>query len=594
MSRKDILIIAGLTFLAFANSLFNDFTGDAYSLFVENHFYQDLNNIPKVFTNKLVMGPADLTSGFVTHLPTDYTGFVSYRPVTALSFFMDNAIWKDNPFGYHLTNLLLHVITAVLVYILTLTVSKTANVALLAGILFGMHPIQAEVVNSIGYRSDSLVVLFYLSTILIYRLSRTSWGANRKTVYLWLSALCFFLALFSKESAMTLPVILLFYDYWFIARMPLSNFLQRRWKIYMAYGIIFFSYLFIYFTVIPSVFYSQYRLLGENFIAQAKLIADILFRYLVVLFSPGAVTVLPPLYVPAVGSIPSWHILLVVLFIAVTIGWAVSQFQKNRTNAFGVLWFFIAYLPTANVMSLLNPFAFRFMYLPSIGFFLVAAHGIDRFLNFVRARSSRKLNLEWIFKITFIGTALTLTLPLNFFFRNNIIACEEMIRVYPESSRPYWLLGLMYFKNGEYDLALRHLREYLDRPANLPFIPDPKKDYAVYHLMGRCYVDDPDSAIKMFYKVIELNPKFALVYADLAKAYILKEDFNDALNASLKAIAFQEDLVPGYVYAIHSYMALGDVSSAKTLLTKAVGLAPQDDNLRYLKGMIERYELQHN
>src|SRR3989338_2847860 len=134
MSRKDIFLIIALTFLAFANTLFNDFTGDAHSLFVENHFYENAANLGKIFTDQLVMSPKDLASGFVTH-PVDYSGFVSYRPVTALSFFFDCWLWKNNHFGYHLTNLILHILNAVLVYMLTLTLSKTTHIALLAGIL---------------------------------------------------------------------------------------------------------------------------------------------------------------------------------------------------------------------------------------------------------------------------------------------------------------------------------------------------------------------------------------------------------------------------------------------------------------------------
>ena len=590
MSRKDIFLIIALTFLAFANTLFNDFTGDAYSLFVENHFYENTGNIAKVFTDRLVMTPANLVSGFVTH-SADYSGFISYRPVTALSFFFDYYLWKNNPFGYHLTNLLLHIITAVLVYILVLTVSKPRNIAFLAGLLFGIHPIQAEVVNSIGYRSDSLVVLFYLSTLLAYRQFRLARGSHRKTVYRLLSIVCFFLALFSKESALTLPILLVLYDYYFLARTPLGDFFRHRVKIYLIYAIIFISYLFVYFDVMGNVFYSQYRPLAADFGVQSKIIIEIFFHYLKVLFLPWQVSMLPPLYAPSAQDVPFWHIIAVMGFVVISIGWAAGQLKKNRANTFGIIWFFLTFLPTANILTLLNPFAFRFMYLPSIGFFIVAAAGIDGAFNFIKSRSS-SLNLEAIAKVALVGIIFSVTIPLNFFFKNNLVACQEMVRAYPKSSRPYWLLGLMEFKRGEYDQALSYLKQYLELPPNLPFIPNPRGDYAVYHLMGRCYVNEPERAIQMFYKVIELNPKFSLVYVDLAKVYILKSDFENALNASLKAIAFENDLIPAYVYAIHSYLALGDAGSAKTWLAKAFSLAPSDRNLIYLKGFIERYESQ--
>lgn len=588
MTRKAIFLVAALTFVAFVNTLGSHFTGDAYSLFVENHFYEDSANVSKVFSKRLVMGPDELNSGFVTHPTTNYSGFVSYRPITALSFFLDYAIWGKTPFGYHLTNLLLHILTTLLVYLLALGISKATDLALLVAILFGIHPIQAEVVNSIGYRSDSLVVLFYLSTILAYRKFRTSRSRWRK-IFILISALCFFLALFSKESALSLPFLLILYDYWFLFRGPPGDFLRLRLKVYLPYMAVFIFYLIMYFNVMANIFYSHFRPLSADAAAQIKILAEILFRYLEALFLPWRVTVLPPLYAPTSGSVPMWHICFVVIFIVGAIIFARGQFKKNRANTFAVIWFFVTYLPTANLLTLLNPFAFRFMYLPSIGFFLATAWGIDHTLSFFK-KKNWPINLATIFKIALVGTALSVTIPLNLFFKNNIVTCREMIRVYPSSSRPYWLLGLIDFKEGEYDQALAHLQRYLDNPPNLPFIPNPRGDYAVYHLMGRSYVDDPDCAIQMFYKVIELNPKFALVYVDLAKAYILKNDFEDALNASLTAIAFEKDLVPAYVYTIHSYWALGQMIPAKEWLAKGLALAPQDSGLLYLKSMMDQNE----
>jgi len=589
LSRQAILLIVSLSFLAYANTLFNDFTGDAYGLFVENHFYENAGNVVKVFTDQLVMAPADLTSGFVSQ-PADYSGLVSYRPVTALSFFFDCWLWKNNPFGYHLTNLILHIVTAILVYALTLTLNKTTNIALLAGILFGIHPIQAEVVNHVGYRSDNLAVLFYLLTILAYRQFRLCRNHTpRKTVWLLASILFFFLALFSKESALTLPLMLILYDYWFVARSSLRNFFIQRGKIYLSYAVIFVSYIFIYFQVMSNVFYSQYRPLTSDGASPGAIMTEIFFNYLVVLILPWQTTVLPPLYAPDATAIPFWHIALVGGFIVAALIWGGSQLKKNRANAFAVIWFFLTYVPTANLLTLLNPFAFRFMYLPSIGFFIVAAWAIDSFVNFMKYRISY-FGLQ-VFRVMPVALLLVITIPLNPFFKNNIIACQEMVRVYPNSSRPYWLLGLMYFRVGNYEEALKYLEQYLNRPPNLPFVPDPRRDYAVYHLMGRCYVDDPNRAIAMFHKAVALNPDLTLAYVDLAKAHILNNDFEKALAAGRRAILLEENLVIAYVYAIHSHLALGDLDAAKNLLAKALTLSSEDSNLLYLKRIIEQNDL---
>ena len=187
---------------------------------------------------------------------------------------------------------------------------------------------------------------------------------------------------------------------------------------------------------------------------------------------------------------------------------------------------------------------------------------------------------------------LSVTIYLNHFFKDNFSACREMVRRYPESSRPYWILGLLHFQRREYAQAIINLQQYLERKPNLPFIPDPKQDYAVYHLLGRSYVDDPDRAIAMFAKVIALKPDFALVYADMAKTYILKNDFYKAIETSRKAIGLEHDLVIAYVYAIHSYLALNDVAAAKEWLAKALTIDPNDSNIQYLKDLIARHGIQ--
>lgn len=590
MIPRATLVIIGLTFLAFFNTLSHDFTGDAYSLFVENHFYENSGNMAKIFTRELLATPESLQEGFITHSQKFSSGLVSYRPVTALSFFLDYGIWGMNPFGYYLMNLVLHIIAALLVYSLALTVSKTTAAAFLAAVLFGIHPVQAEVVNSIGYRSDSLVVVFYLAAILAYRQFRIA-ADRRRGLFLGMSLGLFFLALFSKESALTLPFILLFYDYWFLTRGSLGQFLRRRRKVILAYAAIYIFYVYVYFQVMANEFYSHFRPLG-NWIEQGQIMAEILFRYLSALFLPWQVDVLPPLYAPPLESIPVWHVVVTVVFILGMMVFAVRRFAVNRIHAFGVLWFLVTYLPTANILTLLNPFAFRFLYLPSVGFFIVAAWGIDRFCRWTRTTAGPWSRLGKIFPVILVAACLSVTISLNFFFKNNFVLCREMVRNYPDSSRPYWILGLMYFKYGDYDQALVNLRKYLEHQTNVPFIPDPRKNYAVYHMMGRCYVDDPDQAIRMFNQAIALNPNFSLVYADLAKAYILKNDFQSAVNASLKAIALKNDLVIAYVYAVHSYLVMGDTAAAGEWMARATAIAPHDSNLHYLKEIIARHESQ--
>ena len=115
MHKKAIIIILALGILTFGNSLFNGFVGDDEVLIVKNDFYESWSNFPRLFTSDYITRSEDV---FNVNNMYSHTGSVAYRPVLSTSFFFDHWIWGKNPFGYHLTNLILHLCNSVLVYFL--------------------------------------------------------------------------------------------------------------------------------------------------------------------------------------------------------------------------------------------------------------------------------------------------------------------------------------------------------------------------------------------------------------------------------------------------------------------------------------------
>jgi len=107
------------------------------------------------------------------------------------------------------------------------------------------------------------------------------------------------------------------------------------------------------------------------------------------------------------------------------------------------------------------------------------------------------------------------------------------------------------------------------------------------HFLGRCYIHNPDEAIIEFQKAIILKPDYVFAYFDLAKAYLLKQDFNQSLAYALMSIKLNKKGLMGYVYAIHSHAELGQIEEAGRLLQKSLKLFPDDPNLKYLKGFVK-------
>src|SRR5262245_62612926 len=142
-------------------------------------------------------------------------------PVALLSFSLDYAVWGMNPFGYHLTNVLLHAANSVLLYVLALGLLGRALPAAapraimlgaaVAALFFALHPLRAESVAWITERRDGLSTLFYLVTVLAYVKASELDGAPRRR-WLAVSLGAYTLGLLSKSLIMSLPLALLVLD----------------------------------------------------------------------------------------------------------------------------------------------------------------------------------------------------------------------------------------------------------------------------------------------------------------------------------------------------------------------------------------------
>jgi len=214
--------VASTTFIVFYPALQNEFVNwDDFKLLIHNTHYRGL-------------GWTQLQWMFSTF----YLGH--YQPLSWVTFALDYLAWGMDPFGYHLTNLVLHVANAVLFYFLTLrlltlalsTPSASAGLGLraaagFAALFFSIHPLRVESVAWATERRDVLSGLFFLLTILCY-LQATAIADRTSFRWRWLSAAVIFygLSLLSKASGVTLPIVLSVLDVYPLRRLG-SN--PRSW-----------------------------------------------------------------------------------------------------------------------------------------------------------------------------------------------------------------------------------------------------------------------------------------------------------------------------------------------------------------------------
>ena len=155
----------------YANSLGSDFVWDDTYAVVQNPSIRDLGHVPGFFTEPWSAGTT------VERGRSKNVGF--YRPLTLTSFAVDHAIWGARPFGFHLTNVLLHALLAVLVFSLALRWTGDSWIALGAGLLYAAHATHTEAVDVIAYRTSSP------EKISAWRLPPSSWHAKRDAVSRW-------------------------------------------------------------------------------------------------------------------------------------------------------------------------------------------------------------------------------------------------------------------------------------------------------------------------------------------------------------------------------------------------------------------------
>jgi len=174
------------------------------------------------------------------------------RGITYLTFALNYAIGGPDVFGFHIVNTVIHIINASLVYFLLLSTlgligfaaPRARFVAFFTALLFALHPVQTQSVTYIIQRMESLSATFFLLALILFvRGGRAASPAGRWLCY-GLTGFCYLLSFYSKETAITLPAVVLLYDFCFLSRGRVAAIFKKRWPLYAV-----FCFLFAFFVV---------------------------------------------------------------------------------------------------------------------------------------------------------------------------------------------------------------------------------------------------------------------------------------------------------------------------------------------------------
>jgi len=385
----SILIISILSFISYYSIFDNEITS------WDDEFYINTNPYLKTLDAETI------SELFKTD--TYYMG--NYHPLSMISLSIDYAISGEdengniNSFMFHLTNLILHILTSLLVFWFVLLLLKNFNLALLSALFFGVHAIHVESVAWISERKDVLYAFFFLASLVSY----VKYIDSKKLLWYFVALLLFLLSLFSKGQAVSLAVTIIIID-WFKERKLLDFKLIAEKVPFIAFA--------IFFGLIAIGAQKESEALADEqayeFIQRIGIASYAFMQYISKLIIPinlSAIYPYPDIIHQTIPGIYYFMILPVIVIIALSI-WLFIK-KKN------ILVFAIAFF-VANIFLLLQfipvgsaVYADRYTYIPSVGFFILLSALI---LKFIKNRPKVR-NL--IFSLTGIYIVLLMTLSFK-------------------------------------------------------------------------------------------------------------------------------------------------------------------------------------
>ncbi|MBN3038479.1 MAG: tetratricopeptide repeat protein [Candidatus Omnitrophica bacterium] len=490
-----LALIAILGLVIYANSLHGEFLWDDFHLVKQNKYITEWSGLPKVFTGGIGKG-----AGRTYHF---------YRPLQLITYMIDYNFWGLNVFGYHLSNVLIHILVAFAVYWFINVVFRDRLLALFSGLLFVVHPVHVEAVSYIAGRADPLAILFLLVSFIFYiRFIE----AKKASLYVF-CCLSYILAILSKEGALFLPVLLLVYHYAFGKKLEFKSFAPL-----LAVALF---YIILRFTALRSLLMH---------VDSTTTLAERIPGFFVAIVGYLRLLVLPfDLHLGYGGVLFRWsypQALLGVVLVIILLSLGIVKRKSNSLISFSILWFFTALLPFSNIYPINAYMAEHWLYLSSLGFFLILADVLCRVYRKVETKSIAVFCL-----VAILSFYSYLTIKQNRYWREPLNFYQQTIKYVKDNPTVYNNLGIIYGDMGDMKKAESLFKASIELE---PTYADP------YFNLGRVYIflNQKDKAIATYEKAIELYPDapYAGTYYNLGYLYDTKGNKQKAVSAYKKAI----------------------------------------------------------
>jgi len=539
----QILLIILLCFIIYIPSLLNGFIWDDDQNLFKSPWIQGADGLRVIwFTNKTYQ----------------------YYPVDFTTFWLEHKLWGLNPFGYHVVNLFLHILNALLVFWVVRKLYK--RLAFSVALLFAVHPIQVETVAWITERKNLLSLFFFLLAILAYlRFDRI-----RRIRYYLLTVVMFVCALLSKSIAVCFIFFPVLYKWWKDARVT-----WREIRLSIVFVVI--GLLSAFYTLYLEFYHvgAQGKVFDLTFLERFILSGRIIFFYVYKLLFPFNFMFFYPRWIIDTKIWWQWLFILAVVLI---LGTLVIYRKKIGRGALALFIFYI--ISIFPVLGFLNVYGMKFSfvadhfsYLSTPALLLLLCVSIRLFFDKLSIKFPLLMSTPYRIVMPILLAIITIymggkSMALTQSYKNAVVLWEDVIRKNPKAWIAYNNLGSAYNKVGKYEEAIPLLNKAIKLEPG----------YAeAYNNLGNAYnnIGNYEEAIALYKKAIELNPLFVEIYYNLGNAIRSIGNYEEAIALYKKAI----ELNPDYAGAFYNnlglaYNDIGEKEKAIASYKKAIALDP--------------------
>jgi tetratricopeptide (TPR) repeat protein len=438
----------------------------------------------------------------------------NWHPVTWMSHMLDCQIYGLDPRGHHATNALLHALNTLLIFALFAAMTRSPWRSAAVALFFSIHPLHVESVAWVSERKDLLSTLLGLLAMCAYVAY-----ARRGHVYRYLLVVLFLsLALMAKAMVVTLPFVFLLVDYWPLRRTPTRLLVAEKVPLLL---------LAVCTSIVTFILQQNAGAMDTaNPLPVAARLANAAVSYATYLIKtiwPSGLTFFyPHPYIPESGGVPlaGWKIACsAALLIAITA--LVISLRDRRWAVFGWCWFLGTLVPVIGIVQVGHQgMADRYMYLPSIGLYVMAVWGGVEIASATRSRFGRT-HLA-IGAVTAAAVALTVTAWVQIgHWRNSAALFEHALEVVPRNPTIRYNVANRLRDQGNVDEAILQYRRALEAtPDSIQLNVNLAN---VLRKQGKL-----EEAIALYERALRADPDHVLANSNLGSAYRSQGRLDDA------------------------------------------------------------------